>query len=63
MPRGEAKARVPLLRRLADMLLGRGVTLGLAVCALVMGIATFVLLSRARRSVRRGRGRWWASCW
>jgi len=38
-------ARVPLLRRLADMLLGRGVTLGLAVGALVMGILTFVLLS------------------
>ncbi|MEI6160821.1 MAG: hypothetical protein WCP77_13365, partial [Roseococcus sp.] len=38
-------ARVPLLRRLADMLLGRGVTLGLAVGALVMGILTFVVLS------------------
>jgi len=38
-------ARIPLLRRLADMLLGRGVTLGLAVGALVMGIATFVVLS------------------
>jgi len=38
-------ARAPLLRRLADMLLGRGVTLGLAVGALVMGIATFVVLS------------------
>ena len=45
MVRGEAKPRVPLLRRLADMLLGRGVTLGLAIGALVMGIATFVLLS------------------
>ncbi|WP_431305497.1 ATP-binding protein [Sediminicoccus sp. BL-A-41-H5] len=38
-------ARVPLLRRLADMLLGKGVTLGLAVGALVMGILTFVVLS------------------
>ena len=38
-------ARIPWLRRLADMLLGRGVTLGLAVGALVMGIATFVVLS------------------
>ena len=38
-------ARIPLLRRLADMLLGRGVTLGLAVGALVMGILTFVVLS------------------
>jgi len=37
--------RVPLLRHLADMLLGRGVTLGLAVGALVMGILTFVVLS------------------
>ncbi|WP_207539400.1 sensor histidine kinase NtrY-like [Sabulicella rubraurantiaca] len=40
-----AKPRVPLLRRAADMLLGRGVTLGLAIGALFMGIATFVLLS------------------
>ena len=39
------RTRVPLLRRLADMLLGRGVTLGLAVGALLMGIATFVVLS------------------
>ncbi len=39
------KARVPFLRRVADMLLGRGVTLGLALGALFMGIATFVLLS------------------
>jgi two-component system nitrogen regulation sensor histidine kinase NtrY len=63
MPRGEAKARVPLLRRLADMLLGRGVTLGLAVCALVMGIATFVLLSRARRSADAAGAGGRASCW
>ncbi|MBY0335566.1 MAG: PAS domain-containing sensor histidine kinase [Acetobacteraceae bacterium] len=40
-----AKPRVPLLRRLADMLLGRGVTLGLALGALAMGIGTFVVLS------------------
>ncbi|WP_191084957.1 sensor histidine kinase NtrY-like [Roseococcus microcysteis] len=40
-----ARPRVPLLRRLADMLLGRGVTLGLALAALVMGVATFVVLS------------------
>ncbi len=39
------KPRVPFLRRVADMLLGRGVTLGLALGALFMGIATFVLLS------------------
>ena len=39
------RTRVPLLRRVADMLLGRGVTLGLAVGALLMGIATFVVLS------------------
>jgi len=42
---GTAKPRAPLLRRLPDMLLGRGVTLGLAVAALFLGIATFVLLS------------------
>ncbi|MFL1461315.1 ATP-binding protein [Roseococcus sp. DSY-14] len=39
------KARVPFLRRVSDMLLGRGVTLGLAIGALFMGVATFVLLS------------------
>ncbi|MCX8135138.1 MAG: PAS domain-containing sensor histidine kinase [Roseococcus sp.] len=39
------KPRPSLLRRVADMLLGRGVTLGLAVAALFMGIATFVVLS------------------
>jgi two-component system nitrogen regulation sensor histidine kinase NtrY len=40
-----ARPRVPWLRRMADMLLGRGVTLGLAVAALLMGVATFVILS------------------
>ncbi len=40
-----SKPRVPFLRRVSDMLLGRGVTLGLALGALFMGIATFVLLS------------------
>jgi two-component system nitrogen regulation sensor histidine kinase NtrY len=44
-PPAAPKPRAPLLRRLADMLLGRGVTLGLALAALFMGIATFVLLS------------------
>lgn len=39
------RVRVPLLRRMADMLLGRGVTLGLGVGALLMGVTTFVLLS------------------
>ena len=34
-----------LLRRLADLLLGRGMTLGLAVGALLLGIATFTVLS------------------
>ncbi|RYJ02358.1 MAG: HAMP domain-containing protein, partial [Acetobacteraceae bacterium] len=34
-----------LLRRVADRLLGRGMTLGLAVGALVLGIATFSVLS------------------
>jgi two-component system nitrogen regulation sensor histidine kinase NtrY len=36
---------VPFLRRVADMLLGRGVTLGLALGALLLGVATFVILS------------------
>ncbi|WP_424812127.1 ATP-binding protein [Roseococcus sp. YIM B11640] len=40
-----SRPRVPLLRRVSDMLLGRGVTLGLGLGALLMGIATFVLLS------------------
>ncbi|HEX8374785.1 MAG TPA: hypothetical protein VF606_06360, partial [Geminicoccaceae bacterium] len=34
-----------LLRRVADLLLGRGMTLGLAVGALLLGIATFTVLS------------------
>ena len=34
-----------LLRRLSDLLLGRGVTLGLAVGALIMGVLTFTVLS------------------
>jgi two-component system nitrogen regulation sensor histidine kinase NtrY len=34
-----------LLRRIADLLLGRGMTLGLAVGALLLGIATFTVLS------------------
>ena len=33
------------LRRLSDLLLGRGVTLGLAVGALIMGVLTFTVLS------------------
>lgn len=42
-PRGEADQRWP--RRLADLLLGRAVTLGLAVGALVLGVLTFAQLS------------------
>ncbi len=38
-------ARLGMLRRAADALLGRGVTLGLAVLALTAGLATFVVLS------------------
>ncbi|MBL6457791.1 PAS domain-containing sensor histidine kinase [Belnapia sp. T6] len=38
-------ARRGLARRIADVLLGRGMTLGLAVGALVLGIATFSVLS------------------
>ena len=34
-----------LLRRVSDLLLGRGVTLGLAVGALIMGVITFTVLS------------------
>ncbi|GGG29094.1 PAS domain-containing sensor histidine kinase [Caldovatus sediminis] len=41
-PGGES---APLLRRLGDLLLGRAVTLGLAIGALLMGVATFVVLS------------------
>ncbi|MBE9604979.1 PAS domain-containing sensor histidine kinase [Acetobacteraceae bacterium H6797] len=39
------RARQSWVRRIADVLLGRGMTLGLAVAALLAGIATFVLLS------------------
>ncbi len=35
----------PVARRVADLLLGRGMTLGLAVGALLLGIATFFVLS------------------
>ena len=43
---GEAPAgRRGVLRRIADLLLGRGMTLGLAVGALLLGIATFTVLS------------------
>lgn len=38
---------VRLGRRVADILLGRGMTLALALCALVMGIATFAMLAGA----------------
>ena len=45
--RDAAQAREPrgLLRRLSDLLLGRGVTLGLAAGALLMGVLTFTVLS------------------
>jgi two-component system nitrogen regulation sensor histidine kinase NtrY len=42
-PRGEAELRWP--RRLADLLLGRAVTLGLAVGALALSVLTFAELS------------------
>lgn len=53
---GEARGREPdrrygrperraMPRRIADLLLGRGMTLGLAVGALLLGIATFIALS------------------
>ncbi len=45
--RDAAQPREPrgLLRRLSDLLLGRGVTLGLAAGALLMGVLTFTVLS------------------
>jgi len=43
-PRPPVQRRGPL-RRLSDLLLGKGVTLGLAVGALIMGVLTFTVLS------------------
>ncbi|WP_408902311.1 sensor histidine kinase NtrY-like [Roseicella aerolata] len=45
VPEREAAGRRGLPRRIADLLLGRGMTLGLAVGALLLGIATFTVLA------------------
>ena len=44
-PRDPAGARKSLARRLADLLLGRAMTLGLALGALLVGIASFAVLA------------------
>jgi len=44
-PERDAEGSRGLLRRTGDLLLGRGLTLGLAISALAMAIATFVALS------------------
>lgn len=44
-PEAPLREKRGLLRRLSDLLLGKGVTLGLAVGALLMGLLTFTVLS------------------
>ena len=62
--RSSAAAAGALAGRVADLLLGRGMTLGLAVGALLLGIATFSVLSNGSPfGPRRPGRRWWRSSW